>query len=309
MMNENLVWVWIRGEIVKEHKAVVNVLSPTSQFGLNVFEGIRCYWNNDEKSLYVFRLEEHLKRLEQSCKLLHIPVSYSFGEISEYFKETIITNNFQEDCAVRMTIFGDGIGSWHSTENFDMFIAPIRRKRTDVDKVIGKSACISSWQRINDNVLPPRAKLGANYINSRYGYLQVKQDGYDVPIFLDNFGKVSESSGACIFLVKNDKLITPSSTSSVLESITRDTIILLAKEKGMQVEERVVDRTELYVADEVFLCGTAAEITPITSVDRYEIGNGKVGQISKELYKEYLNLVSGVDKRFPEWREKIRTAK
>lgn len=303
MMSENL--VWIRGKIVKEHEAVVNVLSPTSQFGLNVFEGIRCYWNQDEKSLYVFRLEEHLKRLKQSCKLLHIPMPYSLEEMTGFFNKTILANNFQGDCAVRMTIFGDGIGSWHSTENFDMFIAPIRRERTDVDKVTGKSACISSWQRINDNILPPRAKVGANYINSRYGYLQVKQDGYDVPIFLDNFGKVSESSGACIFLIKNGKMITPSLTSSVLESITRDTVIVLAKEKGLQVEERVVDRTELYVADEVFLCGTAAEITPITSVDRYEIGNGTVGEISKRLYKEYLDLVSGADKRFPEWRRKI----
>lgn len=301
--------VWLRGEVVKEHEAVVNVLSPTSQFGLNVFEGIRCYWNNDEKSLYVFRLTEHLNRLEQSCKLLHIPMPYSLEEMIEYFNETILANNFQGDCAVRMTIFGDGVGSWHSIENFDMFIAPIRRERTDVDKVTGKSACISSWQRINDNVLPPRAKVGANYINSRYGYLQVKQDGYDVPIFLDNFGKVSESSGACIFLVKNGKLITPSLTSSVLESITRDTVIVLAKEKGLQVEERMVDRTELYVADEVFLCGTAAEITPITSVDRYEIGNGKVGEISRGLYKEYLDLVSGVDKRFPKWRRKIGVEK
>ena len=307
MMSENL--VWIRSKIVKEHEAVVNVLSPTSQFGLNVFEGIRCYWNQDEKRLYVFRLEEHLKRLEQSCKLLHIPMPYSFDEMNEYFNETIIANNFQGDCAVRMTIFGDGIGSWHSTENFDIFIAPIKRERTNIDKVTGKSACISSWQRINDNILPPRAKVGANYINSRYGYLQVKQDGYDVPIFLDNFGKVSESSGACIFFVKNGKLITPSLTSSVLESITRDTVIVLAKEKGLQVEERVVDRTELYVADEVFLCGTAAEITPITSVDRYEIGNGKVGEISRGLYKEYLDLVSGVNKRFPKWRRKIGVEK
>ena len=297
--------VWIRKRTVPENEAVVNVLSPTSQFGLNVFEGIRCYWNKDEKNLYVFRLDDHLKRLIQSCRLLHIPLPYSLAKMKKYFIETIQANNYKEDCAVRMTIFGDGIGSWHSTENFDMFIAPIKRERTNVDKVEGKSACISSWQRINDNILPPRAKVGANYINSRYGYLQVKEDGYDVPIFLDNFGKVSESSGACIFMIKNGKLITPTLTSSVLESITRDTVITLAKEKGIEVEERVVDRTELYVADEIFLCGTAAEITPITSVDRYLIGNGKVGILTSSLLKEYLNIVSGIDKRFQDWRLSI----
>jgi branched-chain amino acid aminotransferase len=297
--------VWIRGKIIDEDKAVVNVLSPTSQFGLNVFEGIRCYWNDEKKVLYVFRLEDHLKRLAQSCKLLHIPMPYSIEEIIKFFKETIQTNNFHGDCAMRMTIFGDGMGSWHSTENFDIFIAPIKRDRTDIDKLEGKSASISSWQRINDNILPPRAKVGANYINSRYGFLQVKSDGYDLPLFLDSLGKVSESSGACIFLVKDSKLITPSLSSSVLESITRDTIITLAKERNIKTEERVVDRTELYVADELFLAGTAAEITSVTSVDGYKIGNGKIGILTKELFREYLDLVSGVDSRYDKWRMEV----
>lgn len=297
--------VWIRKQIINENEAVVNVLSPTSQFGLNVFEGIRCYWNDKKKILYVFRLEEHLKRLIQSCKLLHIPVPYSFNEMIKFFKETIKANNFKEDCAVRMTIFGDGLGSWHSKENFDMFIAPIKKSRTNIDNLKGLSATISSWRRIDDNILPPRAKVGANYINSRYGYLQAKADGYDAPLFLDTNGKVSESSGACIFLVRNGKLITPNLSSSVLESITRDTIITIAKEKELEVEERVVDRTELYIADEVFLCGTAAEITPIISIDRYEIGNGKVGKYTKNLLKEYLDIVSGVDEKYSNWRMEI----
>ncbi len=297
--------IWIRNKIVNENEAMVNILSPTSQFGLNVFEGIRGYWNENKKDLYIFRLHDHLRRLVQSCRILHIPVPYPTDEMIEYLKETIVANDFHCDCAIRMTIFGDGIGSWHSTENFDMFIAPIRKQRTDIEKISGKTACVSSWQRINDNVLPPRAKVGANYINSRFGYLQAKKDGYDFPIFLDNFGKVSESSGACIFLVKNGTLVTPSLTSSVLESITRDTIITIAKDRGLEIEERVVDRTELYMADEVFLCGTAAEITPIIAIDRYEIGNGKVGDITKSLYKEYLDIVSGATERYPEWRTEI----
>jgi len=297
--------VWIRKKIVNESEAVVNVLSPTSQFGLNVFEGIRCYWNDNKKILYVFRLEEHLKRLVQSCKLLHIPLPYSLEEMREFFIETIQVNNFQEDCAVRMTIFGDSIGSWHSTENFDMFIAPIRRNRTDINNLKGLTAEISSWRRIDDNILPPRAKVGANYINSRYGYLQAKADGYDVPLFLDANGKVSESSGACIFIIRNGKLITPTISSSVLESITRDTIITLAMEKGLNVEERIIDRTELYISDEIFLAGTAAEITPIISVDRYKIGNGKVGDITKNILIEYLGIVSGIDEKFDNWRLEV----
>ena len=297
--------IWLRGKIVLESEATVNILAPTSQFGLNVFEGIRCYWSQDKKSLYVISLDEHIDRLFESCKLIGIQSPYSKEQIIDYFKQTVIANNYESDVAVRVTIFGDGIGSWNNTENFDMFIAPIERQRTDIDSLIGKSACISSWQRINDNIMPPRAKVGANYIHSRYAYLQAKRDGYDLPIFLGLDGKITESSGACLFIIKNSKLITPDTTSSILESITRTTIIEFAKSKGIEVEERKVDRTELYLADEIFLAGTAAEITPITSVDQFNINDNKIGKMTYELYKEYLNFVSGANKVFKHYLTKI----
>jgi len=291
--------IWLRGEIVNEDKAKVNVLSPMAQFGLNVFEGIRGYWNEKENILYIFKLEEHIDRLLESCKLVSITSPYTKEEIVSAIKETIIANNFKNtDIALRVTIFGDGIGSWHSTENFDMFVAPIKKERTDINNLRGLKASISSWQRINDNVLPPRAKLGANYINGRYAYLQAKNDGYDVPLFLGSDGKITESSGACVFIVKNNKLITPDVTSSILESITRQFIIEYSKNLGYQVEERKIDRTEVYLADEVFLVGTAAEITPIISVDKFIIGNGKVGNITKKLLKDYLDIVSGKNQQY-----------
>jgi branched-chain amino acid aminotransferase len=291
--------IWLRGEIVNEDKAKVNVLSPMAQFGLNVFEGIRGYWNEKENILYIFKLEEHIDRLLESCKLVSITSPYTKEEIVSAIKKTIIANNFKNtDIALRVTIFGDGIGSWHSTENFDMFVAPIKKERTDINNLRGLKASISSWQRINDNVLPPRAKLGANYINGRYAYLQAKNDGYDVPLFLGSDGKITESSGACVFIVKNNKLITPDVTSSILESITRQFIIEYSKNLGYQVEERKIDRTEVYLADEVFLVGTAAEITPIISVDKFIIGNGKVGNITKKLLKDYLDIVSGKNQQY-----------
>ena len=291
--------IWIRNKIVNEKEAMVNVLSPTSQFGLNVFEGIRGYWNDKENILYIFKLEEHIDRLLESCKLVSIQPPYTKDEIILAIKETVIANNFKNtDIALRVTIFADGIGSWHSIENFDMFVAPIKRKRTDINNLKGLKACISSWQRINDNVLPPRAKLGANYINGRYAYLQAKNDGYDVPLFLGNDGKVTESSGACVFIVKNNKLITPDVTSSILESITRQFIIEYAINLGYEVKERKIDKTELYLADEVFLAGTAAEITPIVKVDKFIIGNGKVGNITKKLLKDYLDIVSGKNEKY-----------
>jgi branched-chain amino acid aminotransferase len=299
-MLDNL--IWIRGEIIHQSQASVNVLSPMAQFGLNVFEGIRCYWNEDRGELIAFRLREHLDRLMLSCRLLRLPSPYAPDQITSFMKAVIKANDFQTDTAVRMTIFGDGQGTWNTCEPVSMFIAPMAKSRTRLDKIPALKACISSWERINDNVLPPRAKVGANYINGRYAHLQARHDGYDLPIFLGQDGKVSEGAGACVFMVRNGQLVTPPTTSSVLESITRDTLIVLAGEAGMTVVERPVDRTELYLADEVFLCGSAAEISPIVSVDGYVLGQGQPGAVTVSLLKAYLAVTSGEAPDHPEWR-------
>jgi branched-chain amino acid aminotransferase len=299
-MVDNL--IWIRGEIIRQSEARVNVLSPMAQFGLNVFEGIRCYWNEKQGELYAFRLMEHLDRLMRSCRLVRLPSPYTLVEVQNFMRSAIEANDFQEDIAVRVTIFGDGQGTWNSCEPVSMFIAPMAKPRTCLDKIPALKACISSWERINDNALPPRAKVGANYINGRYAHLQARYDGYDLPIFLGQDGKVSEGAGACIFTVRNRQLVTPPTTSSVLESITRDTLIVLAREAGMMLVERPVDRTELYLADEVFLCGSAAEISPIVSVDGYVLGQGQPGPVTVSLLKSYLAVTSGENPAHKEWR-------
>jgi branched-chain amino acid aminotransferase len=297
--------IWFKGAIVPSSDARVSVLSPTAQFGLNVFEGIRCYWNEQSGSLYAFRLKEHLDRLIQSCRLVRLLSPYTPEEIETFLKQVIAANDFQTDTAVRVTIFGDGQGTWSTSEPLSMFIAPMEKPRTDLSRIPSYKACISSWQRIHDNALPPRAKVGANYINGRYGYLQAKQDGYDLPIFLGVDEKISEGAGACLFMVRNGQLVTPTITSSLLESITRDTLISLALEAGWEVQERSIDRTELYLADEVFLCGSAAEVSPIDSVDGYVIGNGQPGEKTKSLFREYLAVASGEDCRYPAWRTAV----
>jgi branched-chain amino acid aminotransferase len=294
--------VWIRGSIVPECDAYVSILSPTAQFGLNVFEGIRCYWNETNKELYAFRLKEHLDRLMLSCRLVRLSSPYTPAEIELFLKAVIRANDFLTDTAVRMTIFGDGRGTWNSCEPVSMFISPMVKFRTRLDKIPALRACISSWERIHDNVLPPRAKVGANYINGRYAHLQALHDGYDLPIFLGQDGKVSEGAGACLFMVRKGQLVTPPTTSSLLESITRDTLIVLAQEAGMSVVERTIDRTELYLADEVFLCGSAAEISPIVSVDGYVMGHGQPGPVTVGLLRKYLAVTSGEDSAHPEWR-------
>ncbi len=302
-MKENI--IWIRGELMPQGKAVVGVLSPMAQFGLNVFEGIRCYRNADEGKLYAFRLREHIDRLFESCRLLRLKPPFSALEIENAFNAVLVANDFSGDIAIRMTIFVDGQGTWNSSEPVSMFIAPMDKPRTELSNIPSYNACISSWQRISDNVLPPRAKVGANYINGRYAHLQAKSDGYDLPIFLGQDGKVAEGAGACLFMVRNNVLATPHTTSSVLESITRDTLIQLARAEGWEVVERSIDRTELYLADEVFLCGSAAEVSPIVSVDGYVLGNGRPGEKTRNLLQRYLAVASGIDARHPEWRTEV----
>jgi branched-chain amino acid aminotransferase len=295
-------FMWIRGEIIRQSQATVNVLSPMAQFGVNVFEGIRCYWNEDKGELYAFRLREHLDRLMLSSRLMRLPSPYTPVQIESFMKLAIQANEFQTDTAVRMTLFADGQGTWNTCEPVSLFIASMAKSRTKLDEVPSYKACISSWERINDNALPPRAKVGANYINGRYAHLQARYDGYDLPIFLGRDGKVAEGAGACLFLVRNGQLVTPLVTSSVLESITRDTLIALARKAGMTVTERPVDRTELYLADEVFLCGSAAEVSPIVSVDGFVLGNGLPGTVTVNLLKAYLAVASGDNPDHSEWR-------
>lgn len=287
--------IWYKGEIVNVNNAMVNVLSPTSQFGLNVFEGIPCYWNDDERQLYAFRLNEHYDRLLRSAKLIQLDCKYTKDDFKKALVDTVKANEYDENLSVRQTLFVDGFGSWGSEGPVDMFVAPIPRGRTSAEyNKKGLNCCITSWRRISEENLSPRVKCGANYINSRVGQREALRNGYDTCIFLNEVGKVAEGPGSCFFMVKGDTLITPRLTDSVLESITRDTIIQLArKELGLKFVERTIDRTELYMADEAFLCGSAMEITPVYSVDRYQVGNGREGKVTHELHVKYIEAVQG----------------
>lgn len=294
--------IWFKGEILNVNDAKINVLAPTSQFGLNVFEGIPCYWNDEEKQLYAFRLDEHYDRLIRSAKLIQIDNPYSKEEMKKALVDVVKANEYDENLSVRQTLFVDGFGSWGSADPVDMFVAPIPRGRTSAEyNKKGLNVCVTSWRRISDETLSPRIKCGANYINSRVGQREALRNGYDTCLFLNEAGKVSEGPGSCFFMVRNGELITPMLTDSVLESITRDTVIKIAESKGYKVVERTIDRTELYTCDEAFLCGSAMEMTPVLSVDKYTIGNGETGKITKELHMAYLDVVRGKVDEFKDW--------
>lgn len=295
-------FIWYKGEMMNVNDAKINILAPTAQFGLNVFEGIPCYWNDDEKQLYAFRLDAHYDRLLRSARLIQIDCPYTKEDMKKALVDVVKANEYDENLSVRQTLFVDGFGSWGSAEPVDMFVAPIPKGRTSAEyNKKGLNCCITSWRRISDTTLSPRIKCGANYINSRMGQREALRNGYDTCIFLNDAGKVAEGPGSCFFIVKNKTVITPKLTDSVLESITRDTMIRLAKMKGYEVVERSIDRTELYTCDEAFLCGSAMEVTPVFSVDRYEVNGGMAGKITTELHKAYLDAARGFVSELKEW--------
>lgn len=295
-------FIWFKGKIVNVNHAYINILSPTSQFGLNVFEGIPCYWNDKEKQLYAFRLDAHYDRLLRSAKLIEINCPYTKADFQKALVDVVKANEYEENLSVRQTLFVDGFGSWGSADPVNMFVAPIPKRKTSAEyNKVGLHCCVTSWRRISDTTLSPRIKCGANYINSRVGQREALRNGYDTCIFLNDAGKVAEGPGSCFFLVIDGTLVTPSLTDSVLESITRDTIIKLAQENGISVVERTVDRTELYTCDEAFLCGSAMEIAPVLSIDRYTIGNGECGKITNRLHKLYLKTVHGENHDHKDW--------
>ena len=295
--------IWFKGQIMNVNEAMVNVLSPSTQFGLNVFEGIPCYWNDEQKQLYAFRLSDHYERLIRSAKLIQLDNKFTKEDFKKALTDTVKANEYDENLSVRQTLFVDGFGSWGSDGPVEMFVAPIPRGRITAEyNKKGLNCCITSWRRISDENLSPRIKCGANYMNSRVGQREALRNGFDTCIFLNEAGKIAEGPGSCFFMVKGDTLITPRLTDSVLESITRDTVIKLATEElGMKFQERTIDRTEVYMADEAFLCGSAMEVTPIYTVDRYPIGTGEQGEWTKKILLKYLECVQGKLEKYQDW--------
>jgi len=294
--------IWLDGKIVKLQDATVNVLSPTAQFGANVFEGIRCYWNEEEQQLYAFRLMEHYKRLKNSMKMFRMEDKYSVDELKQGLIDVIKANEYKEDIAARQTVFIDGFGSWSSSGPINMFIAPIPKGRTLNPSKLGMKCCISSWQRISDRNISPKVKVGANYINSRMAQLEALQNGYDSAIFMNEQGKIAEGPGSCLFIVRDGVLITPPVTASILESITRSTIIEIARDiLHIETIERDIDRTELYICDEVFLCGSAVEVVPVLNVDGISVGHGNPSRITQSICDIYMDTVSGKSKDYEKW--------
>jgi len=301
-------YAFFEEKIVPIDQAKVDIRTHSLQYGTGVFEGIRSYRNEKTKTNYVFRMQDHYRRLIKNSKIIMIKIKYSVKELCDITIELLKKENYTEDAYIRPFAYNSGlkIGPKLIDNKQDLFIYSIPLgEYLDTSRAI--SVCISSWERVSDNAIPPRAKISGSYVNAALQKTEALLNGYDEALVLTTDGKhVSEGSAMNVFMVKNNTLITPPVTDDILEGITRDTVIKLAKDnEGIEVIERPIDRTELYTADELFFCGTGAQISPIGYVDKRTVGNGEMGPITKKLQKLYFRVVKNEVSRYSDWCLKI----
>ncbi len=295
-----LKFVLFDGKLVPLDKAKVPITTHAIHYGTSIFEGIRAYWNS--KNLYLFRLDDHIKRFRNSGQFYSISLNFSNKQIEKGIINLCKKNKMKRSCYIRPFYFVGEYGiNLHVTEKAPTHLAIFMFPFGDLFNKNGITAGVSSWRKFSDSTTPPQAKMGGNYLNSIIATQECKRNGYDEAILLDQMGDVSEAPGENIFLVRDKELITPSISSSALEGITRDTIFKLAQDRDYKVTARKVPRSELYQADEIFLSGTAAEITPIIRVDHKKVGIGRIGSITKKLMSDYTNMVMNRNEKYANW--------
>ena len=294
--------IWMNGKLIPFKNAKVHVLTHALHYSTAVFEGIRCY--NTPKGSMIFRLPEHVDRLFKSAKMYSMKLPYSKNEISKAIIETVKASKLKE-CYIRpIAYYGYGVLGLTPTPNkIDLAIACWEWKlgESSAGKVRGARCKVSSWLRIDSRSQPMQAKAASNYANAALARVEALKDGYDEAIMLNYNGKVSEGSAENIFLVNNDEIFTPPLSAGILNGITRDSVIKIARADEISITETNIDREDLYVADEVFMTGTAAEVKSVTEIDNITIGDGKPGKITRKLQNIFLNVTMGKDKRFSKW--------
>ena len=293
-------YVWFDGKFVTTDKATVPITTHAIHYGTSIFEGIRAYWSG--KNLFVFRLDEHVKRFRRSGQFYNISLNFSDKEITDAVTGICKQNKIKKSCYIRPFYFiGDYGINLHVTEKAPTSLGIFAFPFGDLFNKNGISAGVVSWRKFSDKSTPPQAKMGGNYLNSIIATQEAKRNGFDEAILLDHNGNVSEAPGENIFIVREGQLITPTLSSSALEGITRDAIIKIGKDLDIEVFEKDITRSELVMSDEIFLTGTAAEVTPIISMDGKKIGKGKPGSITKKLMDEYTDIVMNQNDDYSHW--------
>ncbi|MCH8995996.1 MAG: branched-chain amino acid transaminase [Nitrososphaerota archaeon] len=298
--------IWMNGKLVPFKNAKVHVLTHALHYSTAIFEGLRCY--NTPKGSAIFRLPEHVDRFFNSAKMYSMKMQYNKKQITDAIIKTV-KNSTLKECYIRpLAYYGYGeLGLTPTQNKVDIAIAcwPWKMGESKAGKFTGAKCKISSWIRIDSAAQPMKAKAASNYSNAALARVEALKEGYDEAIMLNNQGKIAEGSAENIFILKDDKIITPPLTAGVLEGITRDSVIQIIEFNGGEVIEVDLDREDLYVADEVFMTGTAAEVKSVTEIDKTVIGNGKPGKITKALQKSFINVTMGKDERFLSWLKYI----
>jgi len=308
MFDHEKLKVFFRGEIVDFDKATISVANTGLLYGLGVFTGIRAHYNKEADALYVFRLQEHFERLRFSCKICNYETfltQYDYQRFSQIIKDLFSINKIREDSYIRVTNFSDENRVLPKfvdyKDSLSVFLYPLG----DYVPTGGMRCKVSSWTRVNDNAIPARAKFTGAYVNTAFAKTEALKGGYDEAIFLDRNGHVVEGSAENIFIVINGTVITPPPSSDILEGITRRSVLEICKNESIEVVEREIDRSELYKAEEIFLSGTGAKVSPVVEVDDRAVGDGTVGVVAKKIQDLYFKAVRGEDPRYLKWLTKI----
>ena len=296
-------WAFFRGEFVPLREANLNVMTHGFNYGTAVFEGIRAYWNADEAQLFALELIPHYQRIHSSAALLMMEVRQSPEELAEITVELLRRDGLREDVYIRPIVYKSseliGVRLHNLESDITIFGVPFGQY---IDTDSGIRAQVSTWRRTDDNAIPARGKITGAYVNGALAKSEAQLNGYDEAIVLTADGHVSEGSAENLFLVKRGVLVTPPVTDNILEGITRRRLMEMGRaELGVEVVERSIDRTELYGAEEVFLCGTGAQISPVIEIDRRAIGSGRPGPLTRQLSKTYFDAVRGKLPAYRDW--------
>jgi branched-chain amino acid aminotransferase len=294
---------FLRGEFLPLAEARIGVMTHAFNYGTAVFEGIRGNWNEEQGQLYLFKVREHVERLRQSAKIIRMQIKVSDDELEARIFELAERSEFREDVYIRPIVYKStealGVRLHDLEDDFLLYVAPFGAY---LDPDAGVRCITSSWRRVDDTSIPARAKVTGLYVNNALAKTEAQLNGFDEAIMLNQDGHVSEGSGENIVIIRHGKLITPPPQDNILEGITLDTALAVAHDElGLDVEHRTIDRTELYIADEVFMTGTAAHLTPVVELDRVPIGDGKPGPITSQLQQRYFQAITGRLPQYSEW--------
>jgi branched-chain amino acid aminotransferase len=296
-------WVFLDGEMVRYHDAYVPPMTHALHYGTGCFEGIRAYWNADQDQLFVLQAQAHYQRLRRSAAILRLDIPYTEDELITWTNEILRRNNARTDTYIRPLVFISaeeiGVRLHNLQRSVLIYTAPLG----EYIATEGGIRCMtSSWRRISDSSIPARAKIAGSYVNSALAKTEAMENGFDEAIMLASDGHVSEGSAENLFMVRDNTFITPAVTEDILEGITRNLLIgLIRDELGLEVVERSIDRTELYTCDELLLCGTGAQVSPVTELDHRAIGDGRVGPHTRRLQELYFRAVRGDEPRYRHW--------